>query len=107
MRFSNKCGVQLNLRRMDRFISMVILVVKPGVAQRHSGYLELHILENAIQEPAMPSAEYYRQKAEALRRLARTSHRRRRRLSGFVAAARTYRRVHAAWKRPTSSSSPF
>jgi hypothetical protein len=28
MRFSNKCGVQLNLRRMDRFIAMIILVVK-------------------------------------------------------------------------------
>jgi hypothetical protein len=30
MRFSNKWGVQLNLRRMDQFITMIILVVKPG-----------------------------------------------------------------------------
>jgi hypothetical protein len=28
--FSNKCGVRLNLRRIDGFISMIILVVKPG-----------------------------------------------------------------------------
>jgi hypothetical protein len=30
MLFSNKCSVRLNIRRMDRFISTIILVVKPG-----------------------------------------------------------------------------
>ena len=30
MCFSNKCGVQLNLRRMDRFIVMIIFAAKPG-----------------------------------------------------------------------------
>jgi hypothetical protein len=30
MRFSNKCGVQLNLRRMARFIALTIFAVKPG-----------------------------------------------------------------------------
>jgi hypothetical protein len=30
MYFSNKCGVQLNLRRMDRFIATIIFEAKPG-----------------------------------------------------------------------------
>jgi hypothetical protein len=30
MRFSNKCGVQLNVRRMERFIAMIIIAAKPG-----------------------------------------------------------------------------
>jgi hypothetical protein len=35
MRLSNKWGVQLNLRRIDQFITMVILLVKPGYAHQH------------------------------------------------------------------------
>src|SRR5258705_11082511 len=35
MSFSNKCGRRPNLRRMDRFISMIIMLIKIWVAQRH------------------------------------------------------------------------
>ena len=49
IRFLNECSVRLNLRRMDRFISMVILAVNPRVAQWHGGYLELRIRESAIE----------------------------------------------------------
>jgi hypothetical protein len=41
--FSNKGGVRLNLSRMDRFISMIMLVVKTGWHNGTSGYLRLHI----------------------------------------------------------------
>jgi hypothetical protein len=33
MRFSNECGGRLNLRRMDRFIFMIMLKVKTQVAR--------------------------------------------------------------------------
>jgi hypothetical protein len=33
MRFSNECGGRLNLSRMDRFISMIILEIKMQVAR--------------------------------------------------------------------------
>ena len=45
LRFSNKCGVRLNIRRMDGFISMIILQSNVG-GQRHESRLELHIREN-------------------------------------------------------------
>ena len=44
---SNECGARFNLRRMDRFLSMSMLVWRLGVS-RHEEHPEPHIRESAM-----------------------------------------------------------